>query len=210
MTMRTIEKTIYKYDELPTEAARAKARDWYRETGMNYDWWDAVYEDAKTILATMGFHDVDISFSGFGCQGDGASFTGRYGGRVFPLGADSASELRRCCPQEAEVLAVAEALDAMQSRYDGRLTARIERDRYGYTRYCHGGTMEAFLYDDGGDEEVPQADELEFRELARKMARWIYRSLEKDWEHLTGDECVASVIQDNEYEFYADGSPSRD
>lgn len=201
MAMRTIEKTIYKYDELPTEAARANARDWCREAGLNYEWWDAVYDDAKTILAAIGFSDVDICFSGFGSQGDGASFTGCYG-----LAAGWRAALLEYCPQESSVFAVAEALGEMQAQYDGRLVANIERDRHGYVRYCREGTMAASLRDEGGDSEISQADEAEFLELARRLARWIYRILENDWEHLTSDECVAGVIADNEYEFYADGS----
>jgi hypothetical protein len=203
--MRTIEKTIYKYDELPTEAAKAKAREWYRETGLDYEWWDAVYEDAKTILAAIGFSDVDIRFSGFYCQGDGASFTGRYG-----LAAGWRDTLREYCPLETEVFAVAESLDAMQARHDGRLVATVERDRYGYSRYCHDGAMAASLHDEGGDDEVSDAEEAEFLELARRLARWIYRNLEAAWDGINEDESVASVIIDNDYEFWADGSRCRE
>ena len=39
------------------------------------DWYDYVYELWKTALAQIGFGEVDISFSGFSSQGDGASFT---------------------------------------------------------------------------------------------------------------------------------------
>lgn len=203
MTMRTIEKTIYKYDELPTEAAKAKARDWYRETGMSYDWWDAVYEDAKTILEAIGFTDVDICFSGFGSQGDGASFTAKYG-----YEPDWRKKLAAHCPKESGLIAIAADIAAMQVayRYGGRLVASVDRNRWGYSRYCHEMTMAASLHDEGGDREVSEHDEAEFLELTRRLAKWIYGQLEETWEYLNGDECVAGVIVDNEYEFYADGS----
>ncbi len=43
-----IETTVYRLDEL-SEAAKGKARAWYREGGFDYDWYDAVYEDFRRI-----------------------------------------------------------------------------------------------------------------------------------------------------------------
>ena len=203
--MRTIEKTVYLYKELPTDAGRSKAREWYRGTGLDYEWWGGVYQDAAAILKILGFTSVDIRFTGFSQQGDGASFAGHYG-----AAAGWRESLGRYELPDSEVFAIAEALDAMQARYDGRLTATVERDRYGYSRYCHEGTMAVSLYDEGGDGDVPEADEAEFLELARRLARWIYDQLEAEWNYLESDECVASVIADNEYEFYADGTRCRD
>ena len=56
-------------------AAKTVARDWYREDGFDYEWWDFVYEEWKEELNQMGFFNVDIAFGGFSSQGDGASFT---------------------------------------------------------------------------------------------------------------------------------------
>lgn len=67
----------FKYDQL-NERAKKRARDWYRE-GIDqngYPWYDYIIDDWKTRLAAKGFEDVDIQFSGFYSQGDGASFTG--------------------------------------------------------------------------------------------------------------------------------------
>lgn len=198
--MRTIEKTVYLYDELPTESGKAKAREWYRETGLDFEWWDGVCDEAKEILSAIGFSSVDIRFTGFSQQGDGASFTGRYG----------AAAGWREAAAGTEVFAIAEAIDAMQARYDGRLTANVERDRYGYSRYCHEGTMAVSLYDEGGDGDVPEADEAEFLELARRLARWIYQRLEAEWDYLNSDESIADVMRWNDYEFFANGSRCRE
>lgn len=46
--MRTIETTIYLYDELD-EKAQAKAREWWLGVGLAYDWWANIYEDASRI-----------------------------------------------------------------------------------------------------------------------------------------------------------------
>ena len=49
MREETTTRTIYKYDELPTEQAKEKAREWYAQGMFDYDWYDFVYEDAKKI-----------------------------------------------------------------------------------------------------------------------------------------------------------------
>lgn len=46
--MRTIEVKVYKFDEL-SDSAKQKARKWYRDAGLDYDWWDSTYEDAEQI-----------------------------------------------------------------------------------------------------------------------------------------------------------------
>lgn len=61
------------FDQL-NDDAKETARDWYRSDGFDYQWWDHTYEEWTAELEEMGFAGVDISFSGFSSQGDGASF----------------------------------------------------------------------------------------------------------------------------------------
>ena len=48
-----IKTTIYRFDEL-AEAAKDKARGWYREGTMSEDWHEFFYEDFETIAAMLG------------------------------------------------------------------------------------------------------------------------------------------------------------
>ena len=48
-----IETTVYRFDEL-ADAAKDKARAWYREGGFDYDWYDSVYEDFQQIAEILG------------------------------------------------------------------------------------------------------------------------------------------------------------
>ncbi len=81
-----IETTVYRFDEL-SDAAREKARAWYRDGGFDHDWYDAVYEDFQRIAEFLGINfrtrsvhlmgggarqELRIFFSGFWSQGDGA------------------------------------------------------------------------------------------------------------------------------------------
>ena len=55
--MRTVETRIYQFDEL-SDKAKGKARDWYRESIADWDWWDFLYDDAQEI--GMEIKDFDL------------------------------------------------------------------------------------------------------------------------------------------------------
>ena len=59
--MRTIEKTVYKFDELSDEAKETAIND-NRYIFHEFDWYDAVYEDAKTVGVKIERFDLDIFF----------------------------------------------------------------------------------------------------------------------------------------------------
>ena len=48
-----IKTTVYRLDELPN-AAKEKARAWYREGGFDHDWYEFVYADFETICSVLG------------------------------------------------------------------------------------------------------------------------------------------------------------
>ena len=53
--MKTIETTVCEFAEL-SESAKDKAREWYRDGALDYDWWESTYEDAGRIgLEITGF-----------------------------------------------------------------------------------------------------------------------------------------------------------
>ena len=53
--MKTIETTVCEFAEL-SESAKDKAREWYRDGALDYDWWESTYEDAARIgLKIDGF-----------------------------------------------------------------------------------------------------------------------------------------------------------
>ena len=89
---RTVETVVYELEELP-EAAKENARAWYRETCLEHEWYDAVFDDFETICRILGVtlrtspvrlygggtrDKPHVWFRGFSNQGDGASFEGRY------------------------------------------------------------------------------------------------------------------------------------
>jgi hypothetical protein len=206
-----IETTVYYFDELP-DAGKEKARAWYCEGGLDYDWFDFVYEDFERVCDILGIrldtvpvrifgggtrHKPCIWFSGFWSQGDGACFEGDYS---YAKGASAA--IRRYAPKDFELRRIADGLGAIQRRNFYQLGARITHRG----RYHHEYSMAIAVERDspGVQDRTDDADE-DVREALRDVARWLYRRLEDEYEHLTSDEAVDESIRLNEYSFTEDG-----
>ena len=56
--MRIVKVNVYKFSEL-SEQAKEKARNWWREGGLNYEWWDSIYYDAERIGLKITSFDLD-------------------------------------------------------------------------------------------------------------------------------------------------------
>jgi len=53
--------TSYEFDELSSKA-KEKARDWFREGTLDYEWWDSTYEDAASIGLKINEFDVNRNY----------------------------------------------------------------------------------------------------------------------------------------------------
>ena len=80
---RTITKTVNTYKELlgltregkVNQKAVERAKSWLQDAATDFDWYSCVLDFWEHALDQIGFEDAKIAFSGFWCQGDGASFT---------------------------------------------------------------------------------------------------------------------------------------
>ena len=139
---RIIETLVFTIDELSGKAKDA-ARAWHRDCGLHDDWDDFVLEDFGTVCAILGVtldtrpvpllgggtRDVpQLFWSGFGFQGDGASFSGTYG-----HAPGSARAIRAHAPQDAKLHRIADDLQELQRRNFWQLGAVIRQRG----RYCH-------------------------------------------------------------------------
>ncbi|RWJ31987.1 antitoxin of toxin-antitoxin stability system [Mesorhizobium sp.] len=206
-----IETTVYRLDEL-SEAAKEKARAWYREGAFDHDWFEFVYDDFERICEILGVElktravrlmgggtrqKPCIRFSGFWSQGDGACFEGHY--RYAP---GVVARIRDYAPMDAELHRIAAALQAVQRRNFFQLRATIvHRDRY-YHEYCMAISVER---DSPSYQEMTVDAEEAVTEALRDLARWLYRQLEREYEYLTSDVVVDEAIIANEYTFTAGG-----
>jgi len=196
--MNTVTKTYttYQFSELEDDA-KETARAWYREGAFDYDWHEYVIEDAKTIGALMGI-DVDkIYFSGFSSQGDGACFEGHY---AYKKG--SVKAVKEYAPQDKTLHVIAQGLAEVQRKNFYQLYANVKQSGHYMHEMCTDIDVRTD-YDYYGMTEYA-VDGIE--EFLRDFMRWIYSSLEAEFDYLNSDSQVDWAIEANEYEFMEDGS----
>lgn len=211
---RVIERTVYRFHEL-SDKAKARARDHYREQGLQHDWWDYTYEQAVEAAGMLGIHiftkpvklvngedrqDPCIYFSGFSSQGDGASFEGRYSPKP---GSEAVDEIANEFVTDSELHRIAEQLALLQ------VSARIKHGRkleaqvkLGGSGYCHSHMMDVTVYFDDDDADDPESSDVEqLTQLMRDFADWIYSQLEAEHDYLTSDEYIDENLLDGDNEF---------
>lgn len=208
---QVIETTVYQLDEL-SDAAKDKARNWFREGGFDWEWYEFIYDDFEAICGILG---VDLTtrsvrlmgggtrqkpciyFQGFWSQGDGACFEG-----IYRYKSGAAAKICDYAPKDTELHGVADALQDIQKRNFYQIHARAVHRGHYYHEYCMDVDVER-------DSPVYQAltsgaDEIVTTAL-RDLARWLYRSLQREYEYQTSDEAVDEAIQANEYTFTETG-----
>lgn len=193
--MRTITKeiTLYKYNEL-SDTAKECVKQWADTFEFASE---SVLEDFEQIAGILGFYDITPRYSGFWSQGDGASFTGRY---KYAKGASKA--IRDYAPQDTKLHAIADGLQALQARHFYKLRAVLTLGS-GSNYYSHENTVSIEVSRD--DNDAPESVQNNFKELARDLMRWLYKALEREWEHCNSDEYIAEHCTANGYEFTEKG-----
>jgi hypothetical protein len=210
--MRIMETKVYKFSELSPEA-KEKARDWYRETAFDYDWWDAVYEQVVASGEALGIRfkqrhvplmngrsrtEPCIWFSGFASQGDGACFEGTY---AYLAGwRKKLEEYWGKTTIPADLLEIGESLQAVQKAARWSLTASVAH----VGRYYHENSVSIHVTSELEVKDFGDKVTL-LEEALRDFCRWIYKRLEREYDWLNADEQVDESMEANEYEFTENG-----
>lgn len=217
------EEETYSFEELSPEA-QENALENNRDINVDYDGWeDGVTEEFKEDMREIGIDDIEISFSGFYSQGDGASFTSEDidTRKLFnAVGIKSNDALNMEIDDERSRGENKDFYDLLDTMEDvGQLERnRIKPEEIRVTiertdsRHVHFNTVRANveIWDepDGWEEPYGFTEELEDKvtEYVRGLCKDLYRKLEAEYDNLTSDESVKSTIIDNDYEFDEEGN----
>jgi hypothetical protein len=184
--MKTIEYKLATFDEL-TDEQRAKALEHHHDWNVDGEWWDSIYDDAKTVADLMGLEIDQIFFRGFCSQGDGACFEGT----IRPAKGIVAA-VKAYAPQDTELHAIATEIAELQRIAFYTASATVTQSGH----YHHERSMSVEV-----DYERGKADEDAWKDWCSDFALWIYKRLESEYEFLTSDEAVAESLRANEVEF---------
>ena len=106
--------------------------------------------------------------------------------------------IREYAPQDTTLHSIADRLEAIQWRNFYQLSA--EASHRG--RYYHEHAMSVDVTRDSATWQPPTTDAEEIvTDALRDLARWLYRQLQAEYDHLTSDEAIEEGIIVNEYTF---------
>lgn len=195
--METITKEykVYEFDEL-SKKAQEKALDNHRDDEVQYwEWYHAVYDQWTEKLNTSGYLDIDISFSGFWSQGDGASFTAK------------SIDLVEWCKANKKTKKYAKLLNLIKN---GTIDVRMWVERID-NHYSHYNTCDVKADVYGGDHTQVHEDlfwslQKEIEEDREELSKELYKALEEEHEYLTSDDVIKDCFMTREMKFLEDGS----
>lgn len=191
--MKTI--TVYTFEELTAEI-QEKIIEKNRDINTDYEWYDCIIEETKNELESKGFPQVEITFSGFYSQGDGASFTCN---NVDLMTFIAFSK------QEDKYKLLLEHIQ------EGTITASIYRARH---HYSHNHTVRANVetqglandvYDTPAIQVLLNTLEEDLEETKNTLCKELYKTLEQEYDYLTDDAQIKDTLIANEYTYTADG-----
>lgn len=190
------EVTVFSAAELSASARERAYYNWL-ENALDYDWFDFVMDDAKTIGSLMGIENMEVHFSGFSSQGDGACFTGCYA-----YAKNAPTTVKDYAPLDTELARIAKELQDAQRTSFYQLTASITHNG----RYYHENSV-SFQVEDGKNyySTISDATEESIAEPLRDFMRWIYKALENEYLHLTSEESFLESAECNEYQYTENG-----
>ena len=189
---RIHETTLYKFDELSTEAKETAISSFQEdEDYLAYDWHEYTISDFKTILELIGYYDITCYFSGFWSQGDGACFSAKFSRNKRCL-----EKVKSYCPKEEEILNIVEKI---QYEIPLREEYKIKHSGHYYHEYCTN------VYYLGDNEKAEQLDE-RFLELSRELMSILYKKLNDEYDYLNSSEAIIEHIKSNDYEFTEHGT----
>lgn len=190
LKMKKIEIKAYTSDELSKDVQK-KVLDEHRYIDVDGNWFDPVIENWTKKLASLGFTNAKIHFTGFGSQGDGACFDAEI---------DILALARACGYAPKEAMDMKEIIEAN----DCRMFIFELNGRYSHEH------MRRLTIEESGNESERDNDTLElFQEKAENLrinlSKEIYRDLYTEYDYLTDNDQVSGTIIANDYYFLANG-----
>ena len=197
MRTESVEYKIYSFDELAPEVQN-KVVDKMNDINIWEDWHECTLEYYKDVLASSGFEQADIHYSGFWSQGDGASFDAKCDiEKIIAklISKDPENKKFKRLIKLANAGIVALAIETNSTHYCHERTRSIVMERY----LCFDSSKHKRLKDLCSD-FVVKAEELRL-----ELCNNIYESLDKEYEYLTSKEAIVDAIKSNDFEFLESG-----
>lgn len=176
--MQTITIEVYQFNELSDEAKEV-ARDWFRPNATDYEWYDTVYEDAKSIGLEIKSFDIDHN---------------RHAkGRLTKTFDESTLAIMTQHGESCSTYQLA-------ARYREQLSKLVEPHAEDF--------VTDRVFNEAYELYETAVEELEI-EYERELLVEYSLMLQREWEHLHSDDHIDETIIANEYTFDVNGKRVR-
>ena len=186
--MQTKVIETYGIEELEGRA-KENALEWLRE-GLDYEWYDSVFEDAKKCASILGIEIGDIYFS----MDDGACFNGRFS---YAKGWKKA--LKEYAPIDTELVRIGQELQKIQKTFLYQIGGTVGSNGRYHTTIC--GSADT----NGRFADVPDYTINALSQVFTDFASWIYKNLQTEYDYLTSEGQLIETANANGYQFDENG-----
>ena len=147
-----------------------------------------IIDEFTNNLEKMGFNGVDVGYSGFNNQGDGASFTGEF--NLY----DATEDINKIDEEYREAY--------KKIIRSGVVEANINRmsNIYAHEETMYSDILEPFTDNFTFDNSQMIKMRKEFEDGIKEMAKILYKKLEDEYEKVMSEEFIRDYIVNNEIE----------
>lgn len=204
MTMTTnVTVKAYRFEEL-SDKGKEKVVSWLNDGVMDTDSYECEVDNTKDDLKELGYEDIDIKWSGFYSQGDGAAIT---------CNTDVVTFIKR--NKWAKKYASLYYWAQKEKMYIGV-------KQQSYSRYNHENTLyseyesaedDLYGYEESGFNVSPKAFEqlkscaADFLEEVKTKSQELFSRLQKECDYHYSEEYIKDMCDANEYIFDEYGKP---
>lgn len=184
-----------------TDEQKEKAVEMVREreenSGDNFFAESVIEYYKEYVFPEYGLEDTEVHWSGFWCQGDGAS-----------ISAENV-DLEKFLRKVKALTKFRSIRHLFGTMHDGELSASVERDAY--SRYSHENTINGYIDATWLNLTAKQEDKVEeleelITETVRELSCKVYASLEEAYLEQFTAENLIGLIQANDWRFDVDES----
>ncbi len=174
------------------------------------NWSDDTVSEIESELEEMGYSNIDVSFSGFWSQGDGASFTADLDVLEY------IKYLYNKAIEKGEIPPIyTRLINVLENNHVWIDTCTIIRDRW--VHYVHWNTTSLYMEYDK-DEHITGENWLSTESLLedlrkhifahhQQLNKEIYSRLEEEYYSITSDDYVREILlDDNDSQYLNDGT----
>lgn len=189
--MKTINVNVFTLDELDKEV-QDKIIEQHRYDEVEYSkWYQPIYDNVKEKLEEVGFINSEMEFSGFGSQGDGASFTSDV----------DVLKLAKSLNYDKDALKI---LKRLVDNDELKITVRRNSNQYSH-KYTCSFDIDCDDYEDKYTVAIIEGLEKQGEELRLDLCTTLYDDLQNEYEYLTSDLSIKEMLLGNDYHYTEDG-----